>query len=181
MKKENIWNIPNILTMLRILLIGVLIYFFSRGQLYAALGTFLLAGFTDFLDGYIARKKQLITNFGKVMDPFADKLMLITTLICLTDIGKVSLWVVIVVTVKEALMLVGGAFLLKRKVVVQAQPVGKVATVMFIIAVAAVFFSEYVSPWDEILMDVAVLLTILAFVWYLRQLMDELRRAKHAK
>lgn len=167
MEEENIWNLPNILTILRIALVAVLIYFFAVNQIYYALGTFLLACVTDYLDGYIARKNKLITTFGKLMDPFADKLMLVTTLICLTLDGRVSIWVVLLVIAKETTMVVGGYLMYKRGIVVHAQMIGKVATVVFGFAVAACFLREFISPFDNVLMIAAVFLTIAAFFWYL--------------
>ena len=79
-------NIPNQLTTLRVLLIPVFIFFFTSkmsGGHYIAVAVFIIASLTDFLDGYLARKNNLVTNFGKIMDPFADKLLVLTALIYL--------------------------------------------------------------------------------------------------
>lgn len=180
MKDENIWNVPNILTMLRIAFIGVLIYFFVTDRIYYALGTFLLAGLTDLLDGYIARKKNLITTFGKLMDPLADKLMLIAMLACLTAVGRVSIWVVLIVAAKELVMMIGSYAMFKRGIVVYAHMIGKVATVVFLIAVIACFFSEYIAPYHQVLMVVAVLLSMAAFFWYLNQALKKVHeQARH--
>lgn len=165
--RENIWNLPNLLTMLRLLLIGVFIWLFARGALIGAMAVFLLAAITDFLDGFIARKYGLITSFGKLMDPVADKLMLLTALTCLMLAGLMPLWVLIVVAVKEVLMIIGGAILLRRGVVVQAHFIGKLSTVVFIVAVVASFLHAYTAPWDTVLQVVAVTLTVVAMLWYL--------------
>lgn len=169
MKDENIWNIPNILTMLRMALIGVFIFFFVTDRLYFALFTFLLACITDYLDGYIARKHQLITTFGKLMDPIADKLMLMTALVCLMAVERVPVWVVPVVIAKEITMMVGGYLMFKRGIVVYAHMIGKMATALFGIAVVAAFFGEYIAPFSDLLMFAAVILMVVAFLWYLVQ------------
>ena len=174
MKDEKIWNVPNVLTMIRIALVGVLVYFFLVDRLFFALGAFIIAGITDYLDGYIARKYNLITTFGKMMDPLADKLMVIATLICFAVIGKVPLWAPILITVKEMTMTIGGILLLKRGIVSYAHWIGKVAAVLFVVAIIAVFFQEWIAPWDLVLLTVAVFLSIAAFFWYLRKVLQQL-------
>lgn len=164
--RENIWNVPNILTMLRVALIGVFIWQYVIGHRYWAMGVFLVAGATDFLDGYIARKHNLVTNFGKLMDPLADKLMLVTALTCLMASGLVPLWVVLVVVAKELLMVIGGYWMLRHGTVVQAHIIGKAATVVFIIAVMATFLHEFTTPFDAYLQIAAVVLSVSAMVWY---------------
>lgn len=165
-KHENIWNVPNILTMLRMVLIGIFVWVFVQGHLYWAMVIFILASITDLLDGYIARKYNLVTNFGKLMDPLADKLMLVTALICLTTQELVPLWVVLVVALKELLMVVGGYFLLKHGIVVQARFIGKAATFMFAVAVVVTFLHDFIAPWDTYLQIVAVVLSVSAMCWY---------------
>jgi len=166
LKRENIWNVPNMLTMLRLLLIGVFIWLF-RGEMYfAALATFLLAGVTDFLDGYIARKWNLITSFGKLADPLADKLMLIAALACLTTIGVVPWWVVAAVIFKELLMVLGSVVAYKKGVVVYARFIGKASTGLFVAAVAAAFFHRWIAPWDAYLLYIAVALSVGSMVFY---------------
>ena len=172
MKDEKVWNVPNILTVIRIALVGVLVYFFAAGKLFWALGVFVIAGVTDYLDGYIARKYNLITSFGKMMDPFADKLMVVTTLICFTVIGKVPLWAPLLTAAKEITMTAGGILLLKRGIVPYAHWIGKSATILFVVAIIAVFFQEWITPWDLMLLTAAVLLSIAAFFWYLRQVLQ---------
>lgn len=174
MKDEKILNLPNILTIIRIALIGVLVYLFVIDQLYWALFVFLVASATDYLDGYIARKQNLITTFGKLMDPFADKLMLVTTLICFTVMGRAPLWAVLLVAAKEITMTVGGILLLKRGTVVYAHWIGKAATVFFMVAIVSMFFHESIAPWDQVLLYAAVILSISAFFWYLRQVLQSL-------
>ncbi|MCL1963713.1 MAG: CDP-alcohol phosphatidyltransferase family protein [Firmicutes bacterium] len=164
--KENIWTVPNILTMLRLALIGVLVWQYARGRPMWALAVFLLAGVTDFLDGFIARKWNLITDFGKLMDPLADKLMLIAALACLMVDHRAPMWILAVVVVKEFAMVVGGYWLLRRGIVVQARLIGKAATVSFLLAVAAAFLHDAVAPLDFVLLCGAAALSVGALAWY---------------
>ncbi|MEL7658062.1 MAG: CDP-diacylglycerol--glycerol-3-phosphate 3-phosphatidyltransferase, partial [Bacillota bacterium] len=94
-------NLPNKLTMLRILLIPVFIIVLMTGYYYISAIIFIAASATDALDGHIARKYNLVTNFGKIMDPLADKLLVISALICLVELGDVAGWMVIVILARE--------------------------------------------------------------------------------
>ena len=91
-------NIPNLLTILRIFAVPIFIIFASydvvTGSNYIALFVFVLASLTDLLDGYLARKNKQVTNFGKIMDPLADKLLVITALLCLLENNMVSVWII---------------------------------------------------------------------------------------
>ena len=167
MPKENIFNVPNLLTMLRMALIGVFIWLFAAGGRFWAMGVFLAAGLTDLLDGYLARKHNQITSFGKLMDPLADKLMLVAALACLTAVGWLPLWIVLAVAAKEIFMVVGGYLLMKKRgIVVQSGPIGKVATAVFTAATVLTFFHESVAPLDLYVQCFAVALTYAAMVWY---------------
>ena len=132
--------IPNILTVIRLCLIPVFVLlFFSdmpSGQTYA-LYIFLLAGVTDILDGQIARHYNLVSVIGTVLDPLADKLMLMTALICLALVGIVPVWALVIVYLKELFMICTGALLYFRreKFVIPANHFGKTATVAFSLAV----------------------------------------------
>lgn len=174
-QRERILNIPNILTMVRMALIGVFIWLFAAGHRYWALAVYVLANATDVLDGYIARKHGLVTSFGKLMDPLADKLMLAAALCCLMAVGLVPVWVVVVVLTKEVLMIVGASVLLKRGTVVHARFIGKAATVVFLLAVTATFLHEFVAPVDMYLQVLAVALSVAAMLWYFGQVL--MRRA----
>ena len=147
-------------------MIPAVIFFFAVGHPYWALFFFLLAGLTDFLDGYLARRFHQITDFGKVMDPLADKLMLITTLICLYFQGSIPLWVPIVIGVKEFTMITVAAFLYRREFVLPANFFGKLATVLFTLAVVLSFFAPFVSPWHTVLLYIATASAIFAMIYY---------------
>ena len=99
-------NLPNKLTILRTILIPfflIFIYtdFWGKGNAYIAVAIFIIASLTDLLDGKIARKYNLVTNFGKFMDPLADKLLVCSALIALVDLGKLAGWIVIVIIARE--------------------------------------------------------------------------------
>ena len=97
-------NLPNKLTMLRILLIPVfmvVLYWDFPGATWVAVAIFIVASFTDLLDGKIARKYNLVTNFGKFMDPLADKLLVCSAMICLIEKGQLAAWIVIIIIARE--------------------------------------------------------------------------------
>lgn len=131
--------IPNILSCIRIALVGVFIWLFFYDypdNLIWALITFLAAGVTDVLDGYLARRNNWITNLGKVLDPFADKLMQCTVLICMMIKDLLPAWLVIPFILKEVLILVGGLFISKKmSKMVMSNVFGKITVVFFYIAV----------------------------------------------
>lgn len=166
LSKSNL-NLPNILSIIRLLMVGVLIWFFIKGMLVAAFITYVVAGLTDVLDGYIARKYDLITPLGKLLDPLADKLMLVTTLACMYFAGFLPLWILIVIFIKELVQIVGGFLLFHKKdTVVQANIFGKLTTVFFSISVVLLFWHDYVEPIDKYALIFTVLFALFALVQY---------------
>lgn len=161
-------NLPNILTLLRFLLIPLFItVFFSSSQnnlLYSSY-IFILAGITDVLDGFIARRYDLITKWGQAMDPLADKFMQLSVLICLTIKKILPMWVITIVSIKEACMIAGGLFLYFRreKVVIPANRYGKIATIIFYGAILSVTFG---SPYAKWFIYIALTVTVYAFIQY---------------
>ena len=107
-------HVPNILTMIRFLLIPVIIYFLAINQYIVGLILFVISGITDVIDGAIARKFNFITDFGKLMDPLADKLTQISVLATLMVKGIIPIWILVIVIVKEAVMIAGASFLYGR-------------------------------------------------------------------
>lgn len=97
-------NLPNKLTMLRIILVPVFVVLFKLDCFYAALIVFVAASLTDMLDGKIARARNLITNFGKLMDPLADKVLVMSAMLCFVGTGLAPEWVVIVILAREFLV-----------------------------------------------------------------------------
>lgn len=161
-------NLPNILTSFRFLLIPVFVYFFFSNLAYGveiAVVTFLFAGLTDTLDGYIARKYNLITKLGIVLDPLADKLMLITVLVSVTFSNNIPLWIIWVVSLKEALMILGAFSLLnENNVVIPANIFGKLSTMLSYIAILAILFE---FPFNKQILYAYVATAIIALIVYL--------------
>jgi len=169
--KDRIWNLPNALTLTRIALVPVFLLLYEKGIRLGALMVFLVAGLTDLMDGRIARKYHMVTHFGKVIDPLADKLMCVAVLYALASSGMADWAPVIVVAVKELAMLIGSAFLLKRGVVIQSRMPGKVAQVLFIVALSLCFFHDFFQGWvlplDVILLWAAIILALVALAYYI--------------
>ena len=173
------WNVPNVLTLIRLFLVPVYVLLFAIGEKYSALTIFLLASFTDLLDGRIARKYNLITDFGKLMDPLADKVMVVTAM-CSMAIGSKTIsavvpWAAVVILfIKELIMVIGSAVMLRYQIVVYSTMVGKVAQCMFIASLVAVYFHDWFVqlcagwflPLDLLLMWLSLALTLCALVIY---------------
>lgn len=132
-------HIPNILTVIRLILVGVLVYLFTKSQYLWCMIIYLTAFATDVLDGYLARRNNWISNVGKVLDPLADKLMLIALLSCFYYVDEIPLYLLIIVVLKDVAMIVIGGYLYTRKVVVFADWFGKIATGLFFMAIILTF------------------------------------------
>ena len=177
---SKLFTIPNLLTFIRLLLIPVFLicYYQMPEKPYIAMLVFAVASLTDAFDGYLARKLNQITSFGKLCDPLADKLMVLSMLLCLGDDGLLAPpsmpWlnkvIVLTVLVKEGLMVAGGVFLLKRGHVVYSNILGKIATTLFCVALIMVFpwhGIAFVTSFGQYLMLAAVVMTLIAFCSYL--------------
>lgn len=182
----NVWNVPNTLTILRLLLVPVFVILFRSGRPKWALAVFCAASLTDLLDGWLARKLNQITDFGKLFDPLADKLMVLTALVCqaVTDVpwsAGLPWAAVLIVLAKEILMVAGGAFMLGKGVVVYANYFGKTATVFFMASLILSFFHKEleaaagVRP-DIILLWISTGLALLAMAVYAAQAARSLRK-----
>lgn len=178
----DIWNVPNVLTMIRIALIPVFVVLYVNGQQKAALAVFLAASFTDYLDGYLARKLNQITAFGKLMDPLADKIMVLTAFLCQTISGVLPWAAFVIVLGKELVLVIGGMFMLNKNVVVYSNMLGKVAMCFFIASLTLSFFhAEFAAvafPLDVILLWITVVLTLAALVGYVVPAIKVLREQK---
>lgn len=167
---SNVWTIPNVLTMIRLILIPVFVVLFFRGQKMASLAVFAAASLTDMLDGYLARRLNQITDFGKLFDPLADKLMVLTALVCQGIAGVFPWSAIIIVAAKELVMVLGGVFMLSRDVVVYSNYIGKAAQVFFIASLILSFFHEELAArgvqLDIILLWITVALAITAMAVY---------------
>ncbi len=128
-------HIPNILTIIRFLLIPVIIISCIEENYILAIILLTLSGITDILDGTIARKYNLITDFGKLMDPLADKATQISMLTILVIEDIIPLWILVIVVMKEFCMVSGASFLYGKELVVSSKWYGKLATVIFYLAI----------------------------------------------
>ena len=167
-------NLPNILTIIRFLLIPFIIFYIFTGNYILAFVFFTISGITDIADGFIARKFNFVSNFGKLMDPLADKLTQITTLgsLAITDI--IPIWILIIVLLKEFIMICGASFLYGKDVVVYSKWYGKLATVLFYIAIVSSLIAKQFSLegfWQELgfaLYCLALVATTLSLLMYIR-------------
>ena len=166
----NVWTIPNVLTMIRLALVPVFVVLFLNGHKMASLAVFVAASLTDMLDGYLARKLNQITDFGKLFDPLADKLMVLSAMVCQGIAGVFPWSAIIIVACKELLMVLGGLFMLSRNVVVYSNYAGKAAQVCFIISLVLAFFHDELAAWgvqlDLSFLWATVALAIVAMVIY---------------
>ena len=159
-------NLPNKLTMIRFALVpeaAVLIYF---DYMLVALIVFLTACVTDLLDGYIARSRGLITEEGALLDPLADKLMALFSVLAFTATGVLPLPVLIILLAKELLMIGGGIFLYFKSIVAPANKFGKAAAFTLNTAIAFTFLYKLVSPWHVYFLYFALALMLAALGQY---------------
>jgi cardiolipin synthase len=141
------WNLPNILTLVRFLLIPVATVLICFDIIVPALAVYLAACLTDLLDGYIARRRHLITEEGALLDPLADKLMAIFVIISFTITGVLPVYILIVLLVKELIMIGGGIFLYFKDIVTPANMFGKISAFTLNTAIAFTFLYKCVAPW----------------------------------
>lgn len=175
-------NLPNKLTVLRVIMIPFFVLFMltdfaGAASKYIALAIFCIASFTDYLDGHIARKNNLVTNFGKFMDPLADKLLVCSALICLIPQEKLETWIVLVIIARE--FIISGFRLVASDngIVIAASYWGKFKTVsqmsMIILLILDIPFLWIVT---EIVKWIAVVLTIVSlvdYVWKNKQVLTQ--------
>ena len=176
-------NLPNKLTMFRVILIPFFIVFLlvpmTPVDKWIALGIFIVASLTDLLDGKIARKYHLVTNFGKFMDPLADKLLVCSALICLIELDRIPSWMVIIIIARE--FVISGFRLIASDngVVIAASYFGKFKTTFQMIAVClmiadipALSFLTVVVTW------IAVILTVVSLIDYLVKNKDVMKETR---
>ena len=142
--KKQIFTLPNILTYIRILCVPIVLIVYLKGFLMVALAVFLFASFTDIIDGKIARKYNLVSDIGKALDPVADKLLQVTVIVLLTVSERIHWIFAVLIFVKELYMIVGGALLVRKNIVAQANVWGKVAA--FLLGVGIILaFLDYLN------------------------------------
>lgn len=172
-------HIPNILTILRFLFIPIILYFIFLGNYILGFLLFTFSGITDILDGFIARKFNLISNFGKLMDPLADKLTQISVLATLVIVDIIPVWILAIVIFKELIMVIGASFLYGKDVVVYSKWYGKLATVLFYVAIVISLITKQFNItgfWINIslfIYCIAVISTIFSLVMYIKCLYQD--------
>lgn len=165
-------NLPNKLTIFRVILIPFFVLFLlvdiTAYDKWIALAIFIIASFTDFLDGHIARKYHLVTNFGKFMDPLADKLLVCSALICLIELDRIPSWIVIVIIARE--FIISGFRLVASDngVVIAASYWGKFKTTFQIVMICLMIADLpplYIVT--QVVMWAALVLTVISLADYL--------------
>lgn len=174
--KPSNWNLPNFLTVLRIIGVPIFLWLLlvdggnAANWRWWAFAVFVLLMLTDKLDGHLARSRNLITDFGKIADPIADKSLMVAALVGLNVIGVLPWWVTVVIVVRELGITLWRMVLLRRGLVVPASKGGKLKTVLQSVAVA-MFLAPFGSSWWWLLawavLAVAIAVTVVTGVQYL--------------
>jgi len=177
-------NLPNLLTVLRIMLVPALVVALlgntHDGDVLAAI-VFALASLTDFVDGYLARARDSITTFGKLMDPLADKLLIIGALVSLVSLGRLAAWVAMVIIVREVAVTILRTIAAERGLVIAASWLGKAKTVLQIAAVIALIAADPAPVWVDVLVYIALAVTLISGADYffgLRRRIEEQQRER---
>ncbi|MBQ9707958.1 MAG: CDP-diacylglycerol--glycerol-3-phosphate 3-phosphatidyltransferase [Firmicutes bacterium] len=167
-------NLPNKLTMGRIFAIPVFIVVFMMGFRVAACIIFILASITDMLDGYIARKYDLVSNFGKLKDPLADKLLTMSAFIVLISSGDIAAWIVIVILGREFIITGMRQVAAAQGIVIAAGVTGKIKTITQMIAIPLLLLENWPCSWlcpqvplDQIFLYLALAMTVISGVEYI--------------
>ena len=176
---KDVWNVPNVLTMLRLLLIPVIVYLHESGYVWWAFGMLLLSGATDIVDGWIARTFHLVSDFGKAIDPIADKLTQIAVLLCLMPMR--FWWVVGVLILKECSIGALSLVTIKRThSVYSAGWYGKLCTVIIYLSMFVLILWRDPTPKfvliDSLLIAAAVCLSFVKYLLYFTRILREARR-----
>lgn len=168
-------NLANKLTLSRIVMIPLFFYFLQRGTDSGILisgGVFILASITDFFDGYIARSRNMVSKFGKFMDPLADKLLVITAFVCFVELQWVPSWAVIIIIARELIVSIFRAIAASDGIVIAAGNLGKYKTVSQMLSIIlyciSPLYKDFISfPVELVLFYIATALTILSGTDYI--------------
>ena len=179
-------NLPNKLTLFRVILIPFFVFFllapyFEGYGNYIVVAVFIVASITDFLDGKIARKYNLVTNFGKFMDPLADKLLVSSALICLVALNKIPAWVVIVIIAREFIISGFRLVAADNGVVIAASYWGKFKTAFQMVTVIVLILNipgEVFAVIGTVLIYISLVLTVISLIDYIAKNKDVLKDQK---
>ena len=169
-------NTPNKLTVARMILVPFLVVFMLTGwggdaNRWICLAIFIVASVTDWFDGHLARKYNLITNFGKFMDPLADKLLVCSAMICMIETGKLPAWVVIIIIGREFIISGFRLIAAENGIVIAANYWGKFKTVsqMIMIILLIVDFGGFFAILTDVFIWLSVALTVISLLTYIMQ------------
>lgn len=176
-------HLPNTLTIIRFLLIPFIIFSAFQNNYVATIVILTISGITDVLDGFIARKFDLVTDIGKLLDPLADKATQVALLGALTILKFIPAWIIAIVLIKEFVMIAGASFLYGKDLVVSSKWYGKLSTVLFYMAIVCSLIIRYwnvsligkyglnlihLPQFDTILYYFAVLSTVFSLLMYIK-------------
>lgn len=192
---DKILTIPNLISLIRLLLIPVYLFLLFNVSNISAVIVFVLAAASDFVDGQVARRTHSVSNLGKLLDPAVDTLLMITGVLGIYALGRIPLWIVILIFAREVFLLIGGAILLKNfNIRVPVVYVGKVATTFLFTGIAAMLlyvpvfngmgvldiswlpgFDDSMTSWGIYLIYLGLILQISVTVYYCVQAVLRLR------
>ena len=164
-------NLPNKLTIARMLIVPIFIVILMFEHYVISAIIFILASLTDMFDGMIARKYNLITNFGKIMDPLADKILVVAAFVCLVQLGDVPAWMVIVILAREFTVTGLRTAAAAQGIVIAAGTTGKIKTILQMIAIPALLLQNwpfyYIGfPFAQIMLWASLIMTVISGVEY---------------
>lgn len=169
-------NTPNKLTIARMIIVPFLVIFLLTGwggeaNRYISLTLFVVASVTDWFDGYLARKNNLVTNFGKFMDPLADKLLVCSAMICMIDLKRLSAWFVIIIIAREFIISGFRLIAAEKGIVIAANYWGKFKTAsqMIMIILLILHFDGIFVILEQIFIWLSLALTIISLITYIWQ------------
>ncbi len=164
------WNIPNVLSLIRLLLVPVflIVFFFETSDYHiGALIVFLVASFTDVLDGIIARKTNQITKYGVVLDPLADKLLKMATLIAFAVVDIIPVWLVATLITIDLALIITGVCLFKRKITIPSNFLGKLGTFVMSIGLVLCFFAKSMNGWNLYILYAGLIIIVASVIVYI--------------
>lgn len=168
--KDKFWNVPNALTLLRLFLVPVMLlcFFLIPGQdHWVAMIIFLVASLTDMLDGIIARSTHQITQYGVVLDPLADKLLKISTLVAFAVDGILPIWLVSILIFLDLGMIITGACLFRQKITIPSNVFGKIGTFIMTLGLLMCFFAGSLHPWNLYVLYLGLIIIVLSLIVYI--------------
>lgn len=176
-------NLANKITLFRVFLVPIfmfVLYSNFEGSTYIAAIIFIFASLTDTLDGYIARSRNLVTNFGKFVDPLADKILVSAALISLVGLGKAPAWVVVIIIAREFTITGFRVIAASEGITIAASPLGKFKTITQLIAISLLLlnnfpFNSINIPMDMIMLYISLFFTVVSGVDYVLRNKDTLK------